>query len=64
VIPQKDIKDLVKNDVLIVSGGTKDVSKNETEKGLTQIRKFVRENSHTNVMVINLPDRILKLLLV
>jgi hypothetical protein len=52
-----DIKSFTKNDVLLVWGGTKDVSRNKTEKGLTQIRKFVRDNSQTNVMLVNLPYR-------
>jgi hypothetical protein len=53
----KDIKDLTKNDMLAVWGGTADVSRNETGKGLTQIRNFVRENTHTNVIVMNLTNR-------
>jgi hypothetical protein len=54
----KDIKGFSKRDMVIVWGGTIDVSRNETEKGLFQIRSFVRENSHTNVLVMNLPNRL------
>lgn len=53
----KDIKDFTKNDVVVLWGGTKDVSRNETSNGQTQIRNFVRENGHTNILVMNLPDR-------
>jgi hypothetical protein len=54
----KDIKGFSKKDMVIVWGGTTDVSRNETEKGLFQIRSFVRQNSHTNVLVMNLPNRL------
>jgi hypothetical protein len=52
-----DIKDFSKKDLEIVWGGTKDVSRNETNKGLIQIRNFVNKNTHTNVLVMNLPHR-------
>ena len=42
---------------MVLWGGTKDVSRNETSNGQTQIRNFVRENGHTNILVMNLPDR-------
>ena len=38
-------------------GGTKDVSRNETDKGLIQIRNSVNKNTNTNVLVMNLPHR-------
>lgn len=53
----KEAKGFTKIDVVVVWGSTKDVSINESEKGLTQIRNFVRKNSNTNVMVMNLPNR-------
>jgi hypothetical protein len=56
----KDAKGFTKIYVVVVWGGIKDVSRNESGKGLTQIRNLVRKNSNTNVMVMNLPDRILK----
>jgi hypothetical protein len=33
------------------------LTKNETREGLTRIRNFVRENTHTNVLVMILPNR-------
>jgi hypothetical protein len=36
----KDIKSFTKNDVLLVWGGTKVVSRNETEKGLTKFENL------------------------
>jgi hypothetical protein len=53
----KDTKDFSKRDVVIVWGGTKDVSRNETDKGLIQFRDFVNENAHSNVIAMNLPNR-------
>jgi hypothetical protein len=53
-----DIEDFSKKDLVIVWGGTKNVSRNETDKGLIQIRNFVNKNTHTNVLVINLPNRL------
>jgi hypothetical protein len=53
----KDTKGFTKKNMVVVWGGTTDVSRNETGKGLTQIRNFVKENSHTNVILMNLPNR-------
>jgi hypothetical protein len=38
----KECKKLTKKDILIIWGGTKDVSKNESQKGLSCIRKFIQ----------------------
>jgi hypothetical protein len=45
------------NDVVIVWGATKNISKIESTKGLSQIRSSVRINKNTNIMVMNLPKR-------
>jgi hypothetical protein len=52
-----DVKEFSKKDLVIVWGGTKDVSRNESDKGLIQIRNFVNNNAHTNIIVMNLPYR-------
>jgi lysophospholipase L1-like esterase len=44
-------------DVVVVWGGTRDVGRNETEKGLHQIRNIVKNHSQTNVIVISVPYR-------
>jgi hypothetical protein len=49
--------ELAKNDVVIIWSGMKDVGRNESNKGLTEIRKFMENNKNTNIMVINLPMR-------
>jgi hypothetical protein len=43
--------------LVIVWGGTKDVSRNESTEGLTEIGNFVKKNKNTNIRVINLPTR-------
>jgi hypothetical protein len=39
----QNVKDLTKNDVVIVWGRTKDISRNESAKGLTEFRNFVKK---------------------
>jgi hypothetical protein len=41
----------------VVWGGTRDVSRNESLKGLNQISQFVESHSQTNVVVVNVPHR-------
>jgi hypothetical protein len=50
-------EDFSKQDLVIVWGGINDVSRNETDEGLIQIRNFVNKNNHTNILVMNLPNR-------
>ena len=51
------MKKLTKEDVVVVWGGTRDVGKNESEKGLRHIRNFVENMKHTNVIVKSVPYR-------
>jgi hypothetical protein len=53
----KDITNLTTKDVVVVWGGTRDVSKNEAIAGLSHIQKFVEKYNNTNVLVMELPDR-------
>jgi hypothetical protein len=50
-----DTGTLTKHDV--VWGDTKDVSKIETMKGLSEITSFVEKHSQTNVLVMNVTNR-------
>jgi hypothetical protein len=43
--------------LLLYGSGTKDISRNETSKGLCQIRNFAEKHSQTNVLVMNVPNR-------
>jgi RNase H-fold protein (predicted Holliday junction resolvase) len=48
---------LTKKDLVVVWGGTRDVGRNETEKGLHQIRNFEENHKQTNVLVMSVPCR-------
>jgi hypothetical protein len=53
----RDTGALTKQDVIVVWGGTRDISRNKSHKELGQIRKFMERHSQTNVMVVNVPNR-------
>jgi RNase H-fold protein (predicted Holliday junction resolvase) len=48
---------LTKNDTIIIWGGIRDVSRNESQKGLLHVWKFILMTSNTNVIVMGLPKR-------
>ena len=48
---------LTKRDVVVVWGGTRDVGRNETKKGLHQMKNFVSYHYQTNVIVMSVPCR-------
>jgi hypothetical protein len=52
-----DPKDLTMSDVCIVWGCTNDVGRNETIAGIRVLRHFVGSHSHTNVIVLSVPQR-------
>jgi len=52
-----EIKHLSKNDVVLLCGGTLDVAKNNTSKGLSSVLQFVTNTEHTNVIMIAAPHR-------
>ena len=54
---KNEISKLTKKDVVVISGGTVDIAKNEADKGLTHLVKFVGDCSNTNVIVIGAPKR-------
>jgi hypothetical protein len=54
---EKEIRNLRKDDFLIIWGGVKEVCKNESQKCIKQISKFVQSNLNMNVIVLNLPKR-------
>jgi hypothetical protein len=47
----------IKKDFVVVWGGTCDVGRNESMKGLQQIRNFVDNHKQTNVIVMSVPYR-------
>jgi len=48
---------ITKKDVVVVWGGTRDVGRNESRKGLQQISDSVKKHNQTNVIVIGVPYR-------
>jgi len=43
--------------VVVVWGGSKDVVKNETKQGIKWIQSFVETNKHTNIILMEAPNR-------
>ncbi|MDR2457634.1 MAG: hypothetical protein LBD41_04050 [Clostridiales Family XIII bacterium] len=46
-----------KKDVIIFCGGTKDISKNESRKGLYSLKAFIQRTDNTNVILLRVPLR-------
>jgi len=44
-----------KNDVLILSGGTVDVARNETNNGITFVTHFLNRTVNTTVIILHVP---------
>ncbi|PNF41874.1 hypothetical protein B7P43_G15717 [Cryptotermes secundus] len=51
------VKNLDKNDVVIMYGGAMDIARDNTASGLRSIRKFVQKCMHTNVLILNAHER-------
>ena len=54
---KSEIKNFSKSDVVVLCGGTLDAARNNTMKGLSSILKFVKNNEHTNVIIMDAPHR-------
>jgi hypothetical protein len=46
-----DINLVTKNDLIIIWGGSNDVSKNISQEGLKYLVNFVQSNNHTNILL-------------
>jgi len=46
-----------KNNAVVKWGGKKNGGKNETQKGLLQIKNFVKNHNQTNIIVMSIPHR-------
>jgi hypothetical protein len=47
----------LKNDVIILCGGTTGISRNETNKGLRCFKQFAMKTSNTNIIILDAPHR-------
>jgi len=54
---KSEIKNLSKNYVVVLCGGTLDVARNNTSIGLSFILQFVKNTEHTYVIIIDAPHR-------
>jgi hypothetical protein len=52
-----EINELTKKDAVVIWGGAMDIAKNEADRGLAELSKFVGECSYTNVLVVGAPKR-------
>jgi len=50
-------QNLTKKDLLIFYGGTRDISRNETSKGVKALKAFAQRTIHTNVILLEAPHR-------
>ena len=55
----KDLKCLGTQDVIVINGGTNDTGskRNQTHKVLVQMTRFIQENTHSNITIVNIPPR-------
>jgi hypothetical protein len=53
----RETNTLTKQDAVVVWGGIRDVSRNESQKGVCQLRNFVEKHDKTNVLVVYVPKR-------
>ena len=53
----KDIQTLSDNDVLIVWGGSNDISRNKSKEALNQLCKFVEGKNKVNLVIMKAPPR-------
>ena len=54
---KEEFEQLTQNDIVIVCGGTNNISKNESNKGLRHVTQFVQNKRNTNVILMNAPHR-------
>ena len=53
----ENVKSLSDNDVLIVWGGSNDISRNNTKEAINQLCKFIKEKSTVNLVIMKAPQR-------
>jgi endonuclease IV len=56
-MPIAEIRNLTKQDVCVIWGGTLAVDKNETQIGLSVLLEFINSHKHTNVIIVTVPHR-------
>jgi hypothetical protein len=51
-------KNLTKQDTIIFCGGTRDISRNESKRGLRSLKEFAQRTSNTNIILLEAPPQI------
>jgi hypothetical protein len=55
----KDLKCLETQDVIVINGGSNDIGskRNQTHKVLVHMTQFIQENTHSNIIIVNILPR-------
>jgi hypothetical protein len=53
---KNDVRNLTKSYVIVFWGGANDVSKNNSMIGLSHIINFIKDNTHTSIIVLSVPN--------
>ena len=53
----KEFDHMTPKGVMVVCGGSNNISKSESIKGLKQVTQFVQNRGNTNVIILNVPHR-------
>jgi hypothetical protein len=48
---------ITKSDAIVFCGGANDVGMNNAKMALLHITNFIKENSHTNIILLSVPHR-------
>ena len=56
-IANTEIDVLTKKDIVVQWGGANDIARNESEKGLTYLSKYVERRKNTNIILVSAPKR-------
>jgi len=56
-LAKNEIAGFSNRDAVIIWGGSKDINRNETMKGLKYVNDFVNQRKNTNVMIVTAPHR-------
>jgi hypothetical protein len=54
---KNEVRNLSKSDIVVLCGGVNNVGRNNSSTALHQITDFVANNKHTNIVLINVPQR-------
>ena len=54
-LAKNEIDGLSNSDAIIIWGGSNDINRNETVKGLKHMNEFVNQRKNTNIMIVTAP---------